>query len=156
MPAEIIQKEKYDIFTWPDEASIPAPGTAGEVLVIGDLHANAITDMITMVQEGVITLKNGKADFDEAVRIYKNVSDVTREDLDSLYTIIDNIQLRDQRTIIRLGDNYSDRGQCDLYEFRFTRKLEELGVKHIDIWSNHPEPHFDVMNKEDRLRRWLD
>ena len=114
---------------------------------VGDLHGNALKLIYTLIQEGFLTLKNGKDDYDKLVALYSSKKSWTRnpndpkkltiEDLNSFRSIIQNATCNNARALTLIGDVLCDRGNNDYFTLLVLKKLKKERVDVDIMLSNH-------------------
>ena len=105
-------------------------------VTLGDLHANAMKLIHTLVRYGVCDIEVNA--FDDLQRLYHK-KDPTEEGKKAFLKLItDALQVKNKEILVRLiGDIVADRGKNDLYVLAILEKLRLEGVSVSTLVSNH-------------------
>lgn len=129
--------EAADLFVYPPAAT---PLGATEQIAIGDLHANPVKLLYSLLRHGVVTLP--KADYDAFVNLYKAACEnrvLTPELLASYRAILSRVSLVPGAAgkVTLIGDETSDRGPNDLLILELLGRMQELDINYEVLLSNH-------------------
>lgn len=110
---------------------------AGVQITIGDLHANTMKFIYTLVRHGIITDITDE-NYDDLVSIYlKDIDELDKNDLERYAQIISSLKFNNSVFIRLLGDELSDRGSNDYFTLLLIRKMHEENLKMEITISNH-------------------
>ncbi len=127
-------RRKVNIRTMPAVDSTPA----GTVVVVGDLHANAVLLLFTLLKQGIVFNITGQQ-YHEFVHLAEKGGDLlSAEDLQQFYKIVDYLEIRNDIGILLLGDEVADRAKNpDLFIVELVIKLKKNAIDIIILLSNH-------------------
>lgn len=106
-------------------------------LTLGDLHANALKLLYTLVRHGVLVVNDKQ--YAELVSIYKTpILSLTADLIKTYDDIIDSLPVANRKLLIRLiGDETCDRGMNDYFVLKLIEKLRNEEVPFRLLASNH-------------------
>lgn len=105
---------------------------------LGDLHANAVKLIYSLVENGVIDELSDQ-DYQTFLQIYQSPAPLSLENFNAFNDFIDNqLTIKDNQILVRLiGDILADRGRNDWFILKILQKLKANGVEVRIILSNH-------------------
>jgi len=134
-----------DLHVYPgnDVSSAPADlkdsaATHQREITLGDLHGNALKFLWGLIKTGVVTLKEGEADYNKFIQIYyKSVDELTADDIQNFQNIVNSMAIK-KHTLVRLiGDELADRGSNDYFTLKILERLANRGCPYEIMLSNH-------------------
>ncbi len=127
-------RQRVNIHKFPAVENVPL----GARIVMGDLHANAVTLLLMLVKEGIAS-NITSSQYDEFVQLSEKGGDaLSAEDLRRFYQIIDYLIIRKGISILLLGDEVVDRAENpDLFPVEVIVKLVKNDVVLTILVSNH-------------------
>lgn len=109
----------------------------GSQLTVGDMHGNALKFIYILIKHGIITHLSDE-DYQTLVSIYyKDVDQLTPDDLAKFCEILDNAPVNSEGKLRLLGDELSDRGSNDYFTLKIIEKLRSKKVPIEIVLSNH-------------------
>jgi hypothetical protein len=110
--------------------------STGQILVLGDLHGNAMKLFYFIIKHNVATLSD-TANYKKAWEIYEKKEPLVYEDISNFQAIIDTLIVRPlPLRLIFIGDELADRGRCDLLTLLIFNKLGQT-IDYEVLLSNH-------------------
>jgi hypothetical protein len=106
---------------------------------LGDAHGSALKIIYTLIEEGILELKNPDADYARLKKIYDTPTQaLTKAQLIEFNQIISNAKTNPGRSITFIGDELADRGKNDyLTLVVFARLNRDKDVDADCLLSNH-------------------
>ena len=108
-------------------------------LTIGDLHGNALKLLYFLVRESIFEI-TPEAYQDLVAIYYKDLSEITRNDLDEWCRLLRGVSAKEtssNRLIRLIGDELADRGANDYFVLKLLEKLGNSAIPYEIIISNH-------------------
>ncbi len=148
-------RTKVDIYSYP-QVDPSYPADPENQFTNGDLHANPIKALYTLIRLGVLTL--GKQDYLKLVEIFRTADTTTNlpgkltpEQLAEYRTILSRIQFNKNTVgLVRyIGDEFADRCSNDLLVKEFFDRLASLDVPYESLLSNHTMDFIKSCERED-------
>lgn len=139
MPKRLYNNHASNIYARYSKQPTPNRQTSpDDHLTIGDLHGNTFKLLHALIENNVLVLDD-KNDYSELNRIYQRFGrdlksynkDTFNADLQIFNTIIEKAKLNSIDTLELIGDDLSDRGNCDL--------LTLLLIYHLSTKENKPK-----------------
>lgn len=118
--------EMVDLDEYPEKIT---PMKSGDILLIGDLHGNALRMLRTLMMKGVVAMS--KSDYERFRDIYHELPALLeKKDILEFNKIIDRLQIKNPDILLYLiGDMLSDRGSNDYFTLKLLVKLY-VGLRH--------------------------
>ena len=135
MPKKVITIQSINIYTYPKVVIHAKQATQ---IVLGDLHANAIKLIYSLILHGVVEI--AEDDYARLIEIYQlAVDDLCAGDLSDFNMIIEQMTVKTTTvtSLLFLGDELADRGQNDWYTLKILHRLHHAGIKFDILLSNH-------------------
>jgi hypothetical protein len=115
----------------------------GAQITIGDLHANGLKNLWTLIFHGFIKLKNDIQDYEMCARLYYTPIDGwSAESIVAIETIINNAECIPEArgALLRyIGDETGDRAPIDLITLLLFKKMDQEGAYDLALMSSLPE-----------------
>ncbi len=122
-------------------------------VTIGDLHANAIKLIHTLVRYGVCELD--ASTYQELIDLYHSPTPQSKENIQKWERLINEqlqITEKGRNTLVRLiGDVLADRGANDWFVLTVLEKLSNHGVEIRTLMSNHDNEFIHSLFQVDKL-----
>jgi len=135
MPKKVIKIQSVNIYTYPKLVIHAKQATQ---IVLGDLHANAIKLVYSLILHGVVEI--AEDDYARLVEIYQcAVDELSDGDLSDFNMIINKMSVKTttHNSLLFLGDELADRGQNDWFILKILHRLHHAGIKFDILLSNH-------------------
>ena len=111
---------------------------------VGDLHANTVKLIYTLIRNGVCTLPSKQ--YEQLVTLYQN-DPMSEPHLSDFCKLVDSLKITNKKILVRLiGDMVADRGRNDLLTLKVLDKLRTEGVPVRITMSNHDDKFMKFFN----------
>ncbi|ASQ45286.1 hypothetical protein [Legionella clemsonensis] len=126
----------------------------GSEITLGDLHANTMKLLFTLVFHGIARIP--EENYQELSKIYKKDKH-ERKDYQQFAELLESMEFVDETIrktlLIRLvGDDFADRGRNDFFTMLLLNKLASVKIQVKSLASNHTIEFIEAIEKELKRR----
>jgi hypothetical protein len=139
-----------DLYKYPELTGYLLRDTNDQITV-GDLHANPIKLVYSLLRHGVVTLD--AKNYTALTELYEAAKPLTAEQLVAYRKILAAMHLHPEAKgrILLIGDELADRGQNDLLMLLLFERMRAVDINYEILLSNHGAELLNHMKPEEDL-----